>query len=87
MRFINRPEEERLAAIAMGEAVVQLLDEGGRVTSSLLLLKLYSFLLRESEPSKIRAARDAIHGVRRAVALKRRRHPRRLPEAVKPVKH
>jgi len=87
MRFINRPEEERLTAIMMGEAVVQLLDEGGRVTSSLVILKLYSFLLRESEPSKIRAARDAIHEVRKAVALKRRRHSRRLPEAVKPVKH
>ncbi|WP_394517622.1 hypothetical protein [Pantoea sp. SGAir0175] len=73
-----RSEDEKLADIVMGDAVLQLLKQAGPVTTLALLEKLRAMAASETDPARQRAFRYAIAEVQNsksapqgeAVALK-----------------
>lgn len=55
-----RSDEERLADIVMGDAVLQLLQKAGPVTNSALLDKLRGMAAQEPNPTRQKALRRAM---------------------------
>lgn len=57
---MNRSDEQRLADIVMGDAVLQLLQKAGPVTHSALLDKLRSMAAMEANPARQKALQRAM---------------------------
>jgi hypothetical protein len=60
-------QDKRLSDTIIGEAILELLDEGARITNAILLLKLQTFLIAADETWRETTIRDAIRRVQAVV--------------------
>ncbi|PNK59399.1 hypothetical protein A6J33_023405 [Pantoea sp. FDAARGOS_194] len=59
-------QDKRLSDTIIGEAILDLLDEGARITNAILLLKLQTFLSAADETWRETAIRAAIRSIQAA---------------------